>query len=148
MLEDIRKTVIYEMQNRITKQSYVGATYNGFFSRIGQHVNKLIKGAHCNKRFQSEWNRSDITDWDIRILEYDILQDRTKEREEYWINRRGGINIQLKSSHQLRQEKYFKIACDLHDGLTYRQIAKKRGVALGTVGNVARKFVPQMAKRL
>lgn len=145
MFEDLRKIIIYEIRNRITGLSYIGATYNGFFGRVGQHFNRLINDKHVNKIFQKEWNKSDITDWSIRILEYNIPQGHGKEREEYWIKKRGGLNIMPKSCHQLRLEKYLKIALDLKGDLTYRQIAEKNNVALGTISRVARKF--KMSRR-
>jgi len=140
-LVDLRKITIYKIRNEKTDRSYVGATYNGFFGRLAQHVGRLERGDHPNSKFQKEWSESKITDWDFKILEYGVTQQDAKKREEFWIKVCGGLNIMPKSNRERRQEKNMYIALDLKDkNMTYRDIAKSHGVSLGSVARVAHMF--------
>lgn len=140
IFSDLRRNIIYEIKNINTGNSYIGTSFNGFFARLGQHINVLLKNEHFNKKLQKEWNESDFCDWSFRILEYDISQQSAKSKEEFWIKKLGSLNLHKKSCKEIREEKMLHIALDLRRGLSYRKIAEEHGVALGTVGGIAKKF--------
>ena len=140
-MDDLRSAIIYEIRNLKTKESYVGATLNGFFQRLNQHWRELINATHYNKKLQESWNNCEITDFAFRVLEYGINPDDQHERETFWIRKRGALNIEKKSGKRIRTEKYWRIAQDIHKGkMVYRQIAVKHGVSLGRVARVADRF--------
>ena len=47
--------MIYEIQNTITKQIYVGQTSRGL-RRWNDHKSNLRKGIHTNPKLQKSWN--------------------------------------------------------------------------------------------
>ena len=141
-LLDVTKFCVYEFRNIKTHKSYIGCTKHGLFGRMREHFCLLLKGAHLNKKLQQDFDLSSPPDWVFRILEYDApnMNNNPRERETYWINRLGAYNLAPKSGKQLRQEEWLKIALDIKKGMKYRDIAQKHKVALGTVGNVAKRY--------
>ncbi len=88
------KTGVYKITNILTNKIYIGSarrehgkkiSENGFYRRISEHINKLCKNKHSSIHLQRSWNKTDIKNWKIEILEICPAEECIK-REQYYLN--------------------------------------------------------------
>ena len=122
---------IYLMKNRKTNDGYVGSTKRNPTSRWSQHLTQLAQGKH-GPRFQDAWDNSSITNWDFSILHYGETE-YLDDLELNFIRQHGTLNGGLCRRKIERQDKRQLVQKLLSEGMHYREIAEKAGVAIGTV---------------
>jgi len=72
---------IYCIKNKITTRVYIGSTVN-LYTRLIQHRAALLKGIHGNKYLQNSFNKHNIENFEINILEFCKKKELWK-RESY-----------------------------------------------------------------
>lgn len=85
------KSGIYCIRNKITQNSYVGASYY-VSGRWNQHKSQLRRGKHYSKKMQADHNSYGIDSFEFEILE-ELPDPRTREdgvrkieAEQKWID--------------------------------------------------------------
>ena len=107
--EDKFKSGIYVIQNNINQKKYVGKALD-IYRRIKAHVTALnTKDVNENRHLINSWHKYGRENFSYYVIEYifdedkDILENKLKERELYWIehldtlNREKGYNLRLDS---------------------------------------------------
>ena len=107
--EDKFKSGIYVIQNNINQKKYVGKALD-IYRRIKAHVTALnTKDVNENRHLTNSWHKYGRESFSYYVIEYifdedkDILENKLKERELYWIehldtlNREKGYNLRLDS---------------------------------------------------
>lgn len=107
--EDKFKSGIYVIQNNINQKKYVGKALD-IYRRIKAHVTALnTKDVNENRHLINSWHKYGRESFSYYVIEYifeedkDILENKLKERELYWIenldtlNREKGYNLRLDS---------------------------------------------------
>ncbi len=88
------KTGIYKIINKRTNKFYIGSASregnkkpcdNGFYARFYEHLCRLKKNKHNSIYLQRSWNKYNIQDWKIEILEVCDKQDCVI-KEQYYLN--------------------------------------------------------------
>lgn len=75
---------IYCIQNIINKKFYIGSTL-GFNKRIGNHRKDLKHGKHHSQHFQRAFNKTNIENFKVFILEKTTKENKI-EREQYYLD--------------------------------------------------------------
>lgn len=65
----INELGIYKIQNKITKDCYVGSTKTSFFKRWYNHRLYLNKNKHHCQHLQNSWNKHGAANFSFEILE-------------------------------------------------------------------------------
>lgn len=78
-----QQTGVYEIINRKTRCTYVGATTQPMAVRWGQHRKNLRGNRHHNARLQADWNTYGARAFRFKVIEV-VDADRVFVREEYW----------------------------------------------------------------
>ena len=107
--EDKFKSGIYIIQNNINQKKYVGKALD-IYKRIKAHVTALnTKDVNENRHLINSWHKYGRESFSYYVIEYifeedkDILEQKLKDRELYWINnldtlnREKGYNMRLDS---------------------------------------------------
>lgn len=151
-----KNCIVYCIRNKHNNKVYIGSTRRTAGVRWSQHVGLLYARKH-SKQFQEDWEKSSIQDWQLVIVEENIEYRLLGLVESYWIKHfkasdiRYGYNMvgQYVSEWVSRRNTKLLgvvdgVVSDLKDGLTYRKIAKKYGMSLGTVWGIKKKYLPDM----
>ena len=72
---------IYQIENLITHESYIGQTID-FQRRIKTHINKLRRGAHENPKLQNAWNKYGEQEFHFRKWEFEIQEETDLDKLE------------------------------------------------------------------
>lgn len=106
------KSGIYVIQNNINSKRYVGKALN-IYRRIKAHVTALnTKDVNENRHLINSWHKYGRENFSYYVVEYiydenkEILEQKLKERELYWIetlcttDRYKGYNLRLDSENK------------------------------------------------
>jgi len=80
---------IYQIQNMLTKDSYIGSAIN-LKKRIKEHLRQLNNGNHHSIILQRAVNKYGINNFEIIILEY-VNKEKLLEKEQFYINKLNPI---------------------------------------------------------
>jgi group I intron endonuclease len=64
---------IYLIRNVLTDKVYIGSSKN-YDVRIREHISKLRRNVHSNKRLQNSWNK-----YGKKFFKFDFLEETTYE---------------------------------------------------------------------
>jgi len=142
-MEDKRRTIIYQIIHEPTGFSYIGQTINTRFTRWQQHHIRLIENRHHSAAFQKLWNEANEDEWLYKVLESNIPFELSNEREYYHFSIFEGKTLNGVTPGAATENTHHLIAEELMKSKpkTYRVLAEEYGVAIGTVGNINRKYV-------
>lgn len=138
-MQDKRTGSVYEIRG--PNKSYVGSTINSPMGRWKTHVWMLEQGKHHCEPFQDLWNKHSITAFSFHILEANIEKDNLGDREVYWAKRNNAFASNATQKRWMKQFIIDRVIYELKQGSTYRQIAKKYKIALGTIGNIKNRYM-------
>lgn len=107
--EDKFKSGIYVIQNNVNQKKYVGKALD-IYRRIKAHVTALnTKDVNENRHLIASWHKYGRDSFTYYVIEYindedkDVLEQKLKDRELYWIktlgtlDREKGYNLRLDS---------------------------------------------------
>lgn len=77
--------VIYCIENKFTRDRYVGSTIN-FYKRKQLHLKKLRNNVHHSPHLQNSWNKHGEEDFVFLALEKVGNKSKLLEREQWWID--------------------------------------------------------------
>ena len=85
-LEDLKKTGIYCITNKINGKLYIGSTRDSFKSRWKNHIKRLRRGKHPNPHLQQSFAKYGEDNFEFSILE--IISDKSLvlDKEQEYIN--------------------------------------------------------------
>ncbi len=108
-VEDKFKSGIYVIQNNVNQKKYVGKALD-IYKRIKSHVTFLnTKNVNENRHLINSWHKYGRDSFSYYVVEYisedtpELLEEKLKERELYWIeklntlDRNFGYNMRLDS---------------------------------------------------
>jgi len=87
----LNKCGIYEIQNNITMEIYIGSSKN-IFQRFEKHLLQLRKNKHPNEKLQESWNKYGRENFSFNVVEEcseNILLE--KENNKIWENINNGF---------------------------------------------------------
>ena len=106
MVEKSRKGMIgiYQLSNVHTKECFIGASAS-MNSKMKTVTNLLLAGKHLNEQLQQAWNRDGCEAFEFSILEIVASVYLLHERELYWLKKKRAFEIDLKTDHELKNER-------------------------------------------
>lgn len=84
--KDLLKTGVYLITNLITRQVYVGSTFDSFKERYNKHKQTLIRGAHPNAHLQSSYDKYGKDNFRFSILDFCKTREESLRLEQEFIN--------------------------------------------------------------
>lgn len=90
-IEDLPKKGIYQIKNIINKMVYIGSTTHSFQRRFREHERELRNNKHNNIYLQNSYNKYGDDNFEFSILEFEIVNDLIREKEQYYINNTKNI---------------------------------------------------------
>ena len=150
-----RSATIYLIRNTVNNKIYIGSTINKIKTRWNEHIGDLNRGTH-NKNFINDWKNSLENQWQFTIVEENVPVDLRYIVEFYWINKldscneNKGYNLSKNQTVLMPRRIFDKpeqivenIVMDIRNRVTYRDIAMKYKVSLGSIGRIRSLIMPE-----
>jgi len=150
-----RSATIYLIRNIVNNKIYIGSTVNKIKVRWSAHIADLNKGSH-NKSFLDDWRKTTESQWQFTTIEENVPVDLRYIVEFYWIkkldscNEKKGYNLS-KNQTSLMPRRIFdrperiveNIVKDIKNRVTYREIAAKYKISMGSIGRIRNLIIPE-----
>jgi len=117
---------------------YVGSTLGYATRRWAEHLRLLRSHHHHCARLQVLFDEVGPLGLSFRVVAAQVSETTLRAEEYAWTKALFGINAPPAS--EVQREMQQAICADIAAGLTYRTIAYKHGVSLGTVAAVKAKY--------
>lgn len=84
---ELKTTGVYKIENIVNGKIYIGSASSegGFYRRIKEHINTLVRKKHSNIYLQNSWNKHGDENFKFIILET-CDSEKCIEREQYYID--------------------------------------------------------------
>jgi len=76
---------VYKIENLINGKVYIGSSID-IYKRWKYHISDFKANRHCNKYFQSAWNKYGKNNFEFSIVEKIDDENILFEREQYWLD--------------------------------------------------------------
>lgn len=89
-MDDLQKTGVYMITNKVNGKVYVGSATQSFRGRWGQHKSYLRRNKHANRKLQNSWNKHGEKCFVFSVIEYTTPEDAVA-REQFHIDRLDAV---------------------------------------------------------
>ena len=114
---------------------YIGSSHYTYL-RIGQHMDKLLKGEHHSCKLQEKFDSTN--EFEVFVLERGIERKKLLVRENYYISKyKPSLNIMLAETTPCNKRMKVRIREIMSEkGITSVELAEKIGVSKATISNL------------